>query len=148
MAARSLICGGVLIAGLMGCAGPKALAPVVCNGGRCDIDVHVENCVITAPDIDNTGANNIFWNIDAASRRAGYKYPAVAVHLGVWLKDPPPSGCIAPGNVFDSPDRQNDGKFKLHNNGNRGTYCYGVQVVNPTTAPPQTCTLDPQIINR
>jgi hypothetical protein len=117
---------------------------VNCNGGSCNVDVHVENCTVSAPDIDNYGSNNIFWTIDAPSRAAGYKFPDPAVHLGVWLKNPPPTGCLTPDGVFDSPDRQNDWKFKLHNNGIRGTYCYGVMVVQGSnTCPP----LDPQINN-
>ena len=108
--------------------------------------MHIENCVITAPDIDNTGANNIFWNIDNASKHAGYTFAAGTA--GVTLKNAAPSGCVAPGGVFDSPDRQNNWKFKWHNKGNPGTYCYGVQIVNTTTTPPQTCTpLDPSIVN-
>src|SRR5262249_33748898 len=119
------------------------LAPVTCNGGRCDVDVHVENCTVSAPNIDNTGANNIFWNLDAASRQAGYKFPDESVHLGIWIKSPPPLGCISGDGVFDSPERQSDSKFKLHNKGTPGTYCYGVTVVKGST----TCTLDPSIAN-
>ena len=144
MAMKSLICAAAVLSGLLGCATPRAFA-VPCNGGSCNVDVHIENCVITAPDIDNTGANNIFWNIDNASKQAGYTFAAGAA--GVTLKTPPPSGCMAAGGVFDSPDRQNDFKFKLHNKGTLGTYCYAVKVVNTTTTPPQTCTLDPQIVN-
>jgi hypothetical protein len=144
MARKSLICAAVVTAGLMGCAGPKALAPVECSGGRCDVDVQVDNCVITTSDINNTGANNIFWNI----KSSGYVFPDEAVHLGVWLKSPLPSGCDSPTGVFTDPKRQNDTQFKLHDKGTRGTYCYGVTVVNTMTTPPQTCTLDPSIVNR
>jgi hypothetical protein len=119
------------------------------NAGRCEVDVHVDiqhgTCTVSAPDIDNTGAKNIFWTIDATSRAAGYKFPDEAMHLGVWIKNPPPSGCLAADGVFDSPERQNDWKFKLHNKGTPGIYCYGVQVVRNSA--PTPCTLDPQIIN-
>jgi len=143
MSTKRLICAAALFGGLLGCATPQPLAPVTCNGGRCDVDVHVENCVVSAPNIDNTGANNIFWNLDAASRQGGYKFPDESVHLGIWIKSPPPSGCINGDGVFDSPERQNDSKFKLHNKGTPGIYCYGVTVVKGST----TCTLDPQIAN-
>jgi len=144
MTMKSLICAAAVLSGL-GCATPQALA-VACNGGSCNVDVHIENCVITAPDIDNTGANNIFWNIDNASKQAGYTFAAGIA--GVTLKDPPPSGCTAAGAVFDSPDRLNNWKFKLHNKGNLGTYCYGVQIVDVTTTPPRACPpLDPSIVN-
>ena len=145
MATKSLICGAVLIAGLIGCAGPRALAPVVCNSGRCDVDVQVTDCVITTSDIDNTGANNIFWNISSP----GYAFPDETVHLGVWLKNPPPSGCDSPVDVFKDPKRQSNTQFKLHDKGTRGTYCYGVTVVKTTTTPPTMCpSLDPSIVNR
>jgi len=108
------------------------------------VEIHGSTCTVSAPNIENTGANNIFWNIDRASQDAGYKFPDGT--RGVSFKSPPPSGCIAAGSVFDSPDRQNDQKFKWHNNGTRGTYCYGVQVVR--SAAPTTCTLDPQIVNQ
>lgn len=145
MAWKTSLCAVTIIGGLMGCAGPKPfLPPVDCSGGSCDVDVHVDNCVVTAPDINNTGANNIFWTLDKFSRDGGYKFPDEAVHLGVWLKSPPPSGCIAADGVFDDPKRQNDWKFKLHNKGTPGIYCYGITVVKGTT----TCTLDPSIVNR
>ena len=144
MARKSLICAAVVTAVLMGCAGPNALAPVDCSAGSCDVDIHVDNCVVTAPDINNTGANNIFWTLDKPSRDAGYKFPDEAAHLGVWIKSPPPSGCIAADGVFDEPKRQNDWKFKLHDKGTPGIYCYGVTVVKGSS----TCTLDPSIVNR
>jgi hypothetical protein len=148
-AAKGLLSAAAVCAALLGCATTKTFTPVNCNGGSCDVDVHVDiqgsTCTVSAPDINNTGANNIFWNIDRASKDAGYRFPATAVHAGVWIKDPPPSGCKPPDNVFDSPDRQTDWKFKLHNKGTRGTYCYGVQVVRNSA--PTPCTLDPQIVN-
>jgi len=143
MAAKCLICVLLMIAGLAGCATSLAPERVSCNGGRCNVDIHVDNCTISAPDIDNFGANNIFWNIDAASKRAGYTFPDDAVHPGVSLKNPPPSGCANPEGVFDSPEQLNKWKFKWHNKGTRGTYCYGVRVVNGAT----TCTLDPFVVN-
>jgi hypothetical protein len=144
MATKSLLCAAAVIAGLMGCAPPRGLTAANCTGGHCDVDVYVDNCVINAPKIDNTGANNIDWNI----KSSGYAFPDEAVHLGVWLKSPLSSGCASPNGVFDSPKRQSDTTFRLHNKGNPGTYCYGVQVVNTTTTPPTTCPdLDPQIVN-
>jgi hypothetical protein len=144
MATKGLICAVAVCSGLLGCATPKFLPPVNCKGGSCDVDVHVENCTVTAPKIDNYGANNIFWTLDRESREAGYKFPDEAVHLGVWLKSPPPIECIPADGVFDSPQRLNDWKFKLHNKGTPGTYCYGVTVVKgSTTCPP----LDPSIVN-
>lgn len=134
---------------LVGCATPTPLARVNCNGGSCEVDVHVDvqgsSCTVSGPDIDNYGSNNIFWNIDAASKGLGYRYPDDSVHLGISLKNPPPSGCMAPGSVFDSPQRQNNWKFKWHNKGTAGTYCYGIYVVRDT--PPSPCTYDPQIVN-
>ncbi len=139
----------VVCAALAGCATPQFLSPVPCSGGRCDVDVHVEiqggTCKVTAPDIDNTGANNIFWNIDASSKLLGYRFSNDPAQPGIFLKNPPPSGCQAPGNVFDSPDRQNDSRFKWHNKGTPGTYCYGVRVVRNSA--PTPCILDPQIVN-
>ena len=145
---KALLLAAVVCAGLVGCATPKFLAPVPCSGGRCDVDVHVDvsgsTCTVSAPDINNTGANNIFWNIDRESKDAGYKFPDGTG--GVFFKNPPPSGCIAAGSVFDSPERLNDHKFKWHDKGTRGTYCYGVQVVRNSA--PTPCTLDPQIVNQ
>ncbi len=127
---KALVFAAAVCAGLAGCATPKLMA-VPCNGGRCEVDVHVtvsgSTCTVSAPDIDNNGANNIFWNIDDESKRLGYKFPDGTG--GVFFKNPPPSGCVAAGSVFDSPDRQNDHKFKWHNKGTLGTYCYGVTVV-------------------
>ena len=134
---------------LVGCATPTPLARVNCNGGSCEVDVHVDvqgsSCTVSGPDIDNYGSNNIFWNIDASSKAAGYKFPDEAVQLGIYLKSPPPSGCQKPDGVFDSAKRENDWKFKLHDKGNPGTYCYGVYVVRDT--PPSPCTYDPSIVN-
>jgi hypothetical protein len=114
--------------------------------------VHVEiqsstSCTVTGSDIDNTGANNIFWTIDASSRALGYKFPDEAVALGIYLKSPPPSGsgCLDPSGVFDSPQRQNDWKFKLHDKGTPGKYCYGIYVVRGM--PPSPCLYDPSIVN-
>jgi hypothetical protein len=144
-----LLSAGAVCAALLGCATPKFLTSVNCTGGSCEVDVHVDiqgsTSTVSAPNINNTGANNIFWRIDDASQALGYKFPDPAVHAGVWIKDPPPSGCLAPGNVFDSPQRLTDVKFKLHNKGTPGTYCYGVQVVRSSA--PTPCTLDPQIVN-
>jgi hypothetical protein len=140
------VCGVLLAA----CATPPmSIARVNCNGGSCDADVHVDvrlgTCTVSAPDIDNYGSNNIFWTIDASSKALGYKFPDEAVQLGIYLKSPPPSGCQPPSGVFDSPQRLNDWKFKLHDRGNLGTYCYGVYVVRDT--PPSPCTYDPSIVN-
>jgi hypothetical protein len=107
------------------------------------VDVSGSTCTVSAPDINNTGANNIFWNIDRASQDAGYKFPDGTG--GVFFKSPT-SSCKAAGSVFVSPERVNDQKFKWHNNGTAGTYCYGVTVVRNSA--PTPCTLDPQIVNQ
>ena len=146
--AKVLLITVAVCATLLGCATPM-LAAVPCTGGQCSVDVHVDvqggSCTVSAPDIDNTGANNIFWNIDAASKNLGYKFPDNPAQPGIFLKSPPPTGCQAAGAVFDLPDRQNDWRFKWHNKGTPGTYCYGVRVVRNSA--PTPCTLDPQIVN-
>jgi hypothetical protein len=120
---------------------------VPCNGGQCDVVVHVDiqgsTCTVSAPDITNSGANNIFWNIDHASQDAGYRFPDGTG--GVFFKSPTPS-CMAAGSVFELPVRLNDHKFKWHDKGTQGTYCYGVTVVRNSA--PTPCTLDPQIVNQ
>jgi len=138
MNAHRLICAGALCLGILGCA---TLAPPGarkdCHSGQCDVDVHVENCVITAPDVHVFESTNIFWNIDQASMQAGYKYPP----------DPPPGIWIKDGNPgqFDSPQRLNDGKFKLHDkNTAKGTSRYGVRVERGSNTCPD---LDPSIVN-
>ena len=148
--AKVLVSVAAVCAMLVGCAvQPISIARVTCNGGSCDADVHVDvrfgSCTVSAPDIDNYGSNNIIWTIDASSKALGYKYPDEAVQLGIYLKSPPPSGCLDPTGVFDSPARINDWKFKLHDKGNVGTYCYGVYVVRDT--PPSPCIYDPQVVN-
>ena len=148
--AKVLLSVAAVCAMLVGCAAqPISIERVNCNVGSCDADVHVEvkfgTCTVSAPDIDNYGSNNIFWNIDQASKDLGYRYPDEAVQLGIYLKSPAPIGCQNPSGVFDSPQRQTDWKFKLHDKGNRGTYCYGVYVVRDT--PPSPCVYDPQIVN-
>jgi hypothetical protein len=144
MAIKGLLSAAAVSAALLGCATTAAPpgARVNCDtgSGACDVPIHVGgNCSITAPDVDVFGEKNIFWVIDQDSVQAGYKFPDSAVHLGVWIKDPPRG-------QFDSPDRQNDRRFKLHDKNaadGKGSFRYGVQVVNGST----TCTLDPFIVN-
>ena len=143
---KALVFAAAVCAGLAGCATPKLMA-VPCNGGRCEVDVHVtvsgRTCTVSAPDIENKGSNNIFWNIDDESKRLGYKFPAGTG--GVFFKSPTGT-CAAAGSVFDLPERLNDHKFKWHDKGTLGTYCYGVTVVRNSA--PTPCTLDPQIVNQ
>ena len=139
MASKVPICAIAVFAGLQGFITSNALAAAVnCgNTGSCDVDVHVENCVITAPDIDVFVATNIFWNIDQASKQAGYKYPAGPARPGVFMKD-------APQGQFD-PERLNDWKYKVHDrNTAKGTFHYGVRVVKGSTTCPD---LDPSVVN-
>jgi hypothetical protein len=142
MATKGLLSAAAVCAALLGCA--TAVAPrdarVNCNSGSCTIPIHVENCVITAPDVDVFAQSvNLFWEIDQDSAHAGYKFPDIVVHLGIWIKDDPKG-------EFEQPDRQNDRKFKLHDkntSAGKGSYRYGVQVVKGST----TCTLDPFVVN-
>jgi hypothetical protein len=138
MAMKRLICVGAICVGLLGCA---TLAPPGarkdCNSGQCDVDVHVENCVITAPDVHVFQATNIFWNIDQASTQAGYKYPEDPARPGIWIKDPPQG-------QFE-PERQNDGRYKMHDkNTVKASFRYGVRVVRGGATCPD---LDPTIVN-
>jgi hypothetical protein len=146
MATKRLIAAGaaVVFAGLLGC---KALAPppspsgrADCRGGNCKIDVHIEVCAITAPNIDVYGENNIFWELDQASKDNGYHFPELIEHHGVWIKDDPK-------HQFDQPERVNDWKFKLHDKNDKdgkGTFNYGVQLVKGSIVCPD---LDPTIVN-
>lgn len=140
MASKRLIFVVAVIVGLLGCVTQTASAPppVNCgNSGSCKVDVHVEGCTVTAPDIDVFVATNIFWELDEATRRNGFSFPNDPVQKGIWIKDPPQG-------QFDSPDRQSDWRFKLHNkNTVKGTFRYGVRVVKGSI----TCELDPQIQN-
>jgi len=136
MATKRSIWTGSVCALLLGCAtfAPPS-ARVNCNSGQCNVDVHVENCVITAPDVHVFQATNIFWNIDQASKQAGYKYPNDSARPGIWVKQGP----------LPPPERQNDWTYKLHdNNQDKGAFPYGVRVVKGSAA----CSdLDPSIVN-
>jgi len=93
------------------------------------------NCVITAPDVHVFQSTNIFWNIDQASKLAGFKFPNDSARPGIWIKQGP----------LPPPERQNDWTYKLHDNDqDKGTFPYGVRVVNGSTTCPD---LDPSIVN-
>jgi hypothetical protein len=139
---KGLLAAVALCAVVTGCQTlSPPLARVNCNSGSCSIPVHVDNCVISAPDVDVYGqSRNLFWEIDRESAAAGYEFPQVAQALGVWIKDDPKG-------EFDQPDRQTKTKFKLHDKNSdagRGTYRYGVRVVKGATRCPD---LDPSIVN-
>ena len=145
--AKLLLSVAAVCALLVGCATPKfELERVKCNTGNCDASVHVDpiTCEVSGSDIDNWGSNNITWTIDQSSQARGFKFSDQAVHLGIFLKPPSPFGCQDAQGVFDSP-QQTDKKFKLHNKGNQGTYCYGIYVVRDS--PPSSCMYDPSIVN-
>jgi hypothetical protein len=133
----------MVCATLLGCATPVAppTARFNCNSGNCTIPVHVENCVITAPDVDVFGeSRNLVWEIDQASSQAGYTFPQLVVHLGVWIKDDPKG-------QFELPERQTERRFKLHDKNSdagKGHFRYGVRVMKGSTACPD---LDPSIVN-
>jgi hypothetical protein len=140
MAPKTVIAAAVF-SGLLGCksqmVGPAS--QMDCRGGNCKVDVHIEVCAITAPNIDVYGENNIFWELDKASRDNGYHFPEMIVHHGVWIKDDPKG-------QFDQPDLLNDWRFKLHDKNDKdgkGTFNYGIQIVKGSI----TCDLDPQIVN-
>ena len=143
MATKGLLSAAAVCVALLGCA--TAVAPpsarVNCNSGSCTIPIHVENCVITAPDVDVFAQSvNLFWEIDQASAHAGYKFPPIAMHLGVWIKDDPKG-------EFEQPDRLNDRKFKLHDkntSAGKGSYRYGVRVMKDSATCPD---LDPFVVN-
>jgi len=130
-----------VLAGLLGCT--SQLSPpagqIDCRGGNCKADIHVDVCAITAPDIDVYGENNIFWELDKATKDAGYHFPELVEHHGILIKGD------AKGQ-FDQPERVNDWKFKLHDKNDKdgkGTFKYAVQVVKGSV----TCDLDPSIVN-
>ena len=143
MMKKALILAAAFCTVMAGCktALSPPLAPVNCNSGSCTIPVHVENCVISAPDVDVFGqSRNLFWEIDRESAAAGYEFPEIAQALGIWIKDDPKG-------EFDQPDRQNKHKFKLHDKNSdsgKGTYRYGVRVKKGGAACPD---LDPSIVN-
>jgi hypothetical protein len=127
---------GALCVGILGCS--TLAVPATrkdCNAGQCDVDVHIENCVITAPDVHVFQSTNIFWTIDQASKHAGYRYPSDSTRPGIWIKQGP----------LPPPERQNDWTYKLHdNNQDKGTFPYGVRVVIGSTTCPD---LDPSVVN-
>ena len=141
MTLKALIYAVALTVGLQGCAAQIASPPgrKDCdNSGSCKVDVHVFGCTVTAPDfIDVYTATNIFWELDQSSRDNGWSFPDDPVLKGIWIKDPPQG-------QFDSPDRQSDWRYKLHDkNSVPGSFKYGVRVAKGT----QICELDPAIVN-
>jgi hypothetical protein len=137
MTTKRLICAGAVVAGMLGCAtlAPPAARKDCDNSGACHVEVHIDNCIIKAPDVHVFQATNIFWDIDQASQHHGYKYPNDPARPGVWIKQGP----------LGQPERQNDSTYRLHdNNTDKGTFPYGVRVVNGATTCPD---LDPSIVN-
>ena len=140
MASKVLIYAAAACVGLLGCATP--ILPMAArhdcdNSGSCKVDVKVEGCTVTAPDVHVFVATNIFWELDKATRDTGWSFPNDPVKRGIWIKDPPQG-------QFDSPDRQNEWRYKLHNkNTVKGDFKYGVRVVRGSI----TCELDPIIVN-
>jgi len=144
MRLKSLMAAGFVAAVIVGCATlSDSTIPFQCpNSGACHVPVTVDNCVISAPDIDvPAGVNNIFWDIKPVT--SPFQFPAdVANYPGVWVKDDTPSDPD-----FDLPVRQNKHTFKLHDNHKRQkTYKYGVRVAKADgTLCPNP--LDPSIVN-
>ena len=140
MVSKTFIYAAAICVGLLGCATPIASksARIDCdNSGSCKVDVHLDGCTVTAPDVHVFVATNIFWELDKATRDDGWSFPDDPVKRGIWIKDPPQG-------QFDSPDRQAEWKYKLHNrNTVKGSFNYGVRVVKGAF----TCELDPAIVN-
>lgn len=141
MATKALIFAAALIAGLSGCAAqltPSTPPPVDCdNSGACKVVVQVDGCPVRAPDVNVFSATNIFWELDQQARDNGWSFPDTLAAPAIWIKDPPQG-------QFDSPDRQSEWRYKLHDKNNvKGTFRYGVRVVKGSIL----CELDPTIVN-
>jgi hypothetical protein len=139
--APKIVIAAAVFAGLLGCKSQLAppVAQIDCRGGNCKADVHIEVCAITAPNIDVYGENNIFWELDQASKDNGYHFPELIEHHGIWIKGDSKG-------QFE-PERVNDWKFKLHDKNNadgKGTFNYGVQLMKGSVVCPD---LDPTIVN-